>query len=74
MTAVTGASPVTFVSEDTEPGVQFQIPLVLLKVSGGIVDASDWTPPTALKTNDIKILASLLADLLARGVIAPASA
>jgi hypothetical protein len=74
MTAVTGASPVTFVSEDTEPGVQFQIPLALLKVTGGVVDASGWTPPAALHPNDTKILTSLLADLLARGVIAPASA
>ncbi len=74
MTAITGASPVTFISEDTEPGVQFQIPLALLTVTGGVVDASSWTPPAALKTNDTAILKSLLADLLARGVIAPASA
>lgn len=71
MTAVTGASPVTFISEDTEPGTQFQIPLALLTVSSGVVDASGWTPPEALKTNDTAILKSLLADLLARGVIAP---
>ena len=73
MTAVTGASPVTFISEDTEPGVQFQIPLVLLKVTDGVVDATGWTPPAALKTNDKAILKSLLADLLARGVIASVS-
>jgi hypothetical protein len=72
MTAITGASPVTFISEDTEPGVQFQIPLALLTVTGGVVDASGWKPPATLKTNDAAILTSLLADLLARGVIASA--
>jgi hypothetical protein len=72
MTAVTGASPVTFISEDTEPGVQLQIPLVLLKVTNGVVDSSGWTPPATLKTKDKAILKSLLADLLARGVIASA--
>jgi hypothetical protein len=73
MVAVTGAAPVTFISEDTEPGTQFQIPLALLKVTSGTVDASGWTPPASLKTSDKAILKSLLADLLARGVIAPAS-
>ena len=70
---VTGAAPVTFISEDTQPGKQFQIPLAVLKISNGTVDASGWSPPAALKTNDKAILKSLLADLLARGVIAPAS-
>ena len=73
MTAVTGASPVTFISEDTEPGVQFQIPLALLTVDKGVVDTSGWSPAAGLSTNDAKILGSLLADLLARGVIRPAA-
>jgi hypothetical protein len=74
MVAVLGAAPVTFISEDTEPGTQFQIPLGLLSISAGVVDASAWKPPAALKPNDVKVLKALLADLLARGVIAPPSA
>ena len=74
MVAVVGASPVTFISEDTEAGTQFQIPLALLTVSSGVVDASGWTPSASLKPNDTALLKTLLADLLARGVIAPAAA
>ena len=74
MTTVTGASPVTFISEDTSPGTQFQVPLTTLGIaSDGSVDSSGWTPPAKLKTNDKAILAAILADLLARGVIAPVS-
>ncbi len=73
MAAVSGASPVTFISEDTEPGTQFQVPLALLTVADGVVDASAWKPAATLKANDTAILERLLSDLLAQGVIAPAS-
>lgn len=71
---VTGASPVTFISEDTSPGSLLQVPLsVLAMKTDGTVDASGWKPPLTLKTNDKAILAAVLADLLARGVITPAA-
>ncbi|HEY4030704.1 MAG TPA: hypothetical protein VGM25_10195 [Caulobacteraceae bacterium] len=70
--AVTGASPITFVSEDS--GLQIQIPLALLTVANGVVDASTWTSLVTLSSNDTTILTNLLADLLARGVIAPVTA
>lgn len=71
-TTVLGASPVTFISEDTEPGTQFQIPLTALTVtSAGAVDAGAWTPPnvSALSANDAKVVAAVLTDLQARGVL-----
>lgn len=70
--AVIGASPVTFISEDTEPGVMLQVPLSVLTITSGAVDSSAWSPPTpgnTLKPNDTAILKSLLASLLARGLI-----
>ena len=44
--AVKGASPVTFISEDTQPGKQYQIPLPLLSfdATGTAIDASARTP------------------------------
>lgn len=69
MASVIGSSPVTFISEDTSPGVQFQAPLSALTITNGAVNSSNWKPKTALGANDAKILAALLQDLLARGVI-----
>ena len=72
--AVRGASPVSFISESTEVGAQFQIPLSLLQydTSTGAIDSSAWKPPKVLTGNDIALLPALLANLLALGVIAPA--
>jgi hypothetical protein len=72
--AVLGASPVNFISESTEAGAQFQIPLSLLQYdpSTGVIDSSGWTPPKALDANDKALLTTLLANLLAVGVVWPA--
>ena len=71
--AVIGASPVTFISEDTSPGKQFQVPLSLLtfNASTGQIDPpSKW--PAAnnlLKPNDGKVLQSLLDGLVSQGLL-----
>lgn len=74
--AVRGASPVTFISESTEAGVQFQIPLSVLQydTSTGAIDSSGWNPPKALTGSDIDMVTALLASLLSLGVITPVPA
>jgi hypothetical protein len=74
-TPVVGTAPVTFVTESAKgsPGVQYQCPLTALTINAkGEVDRSAWSAPTALKKEDLANLDTLLADLLARGVIGPA--
>ena len=62
--AVIGASPVTFVSEDTEPGTQYQVPLSLLSFnsSTGLIDPPSGWPEAnnPLKPNDVKVLQTVL--------------
>lgn len=74
---VLGASPVSFVSEDTggsDTGVQYQVPLAALTIdpTTGKVDPSAWTAPSGVTATDLTNLDAILADLLARGVIWPA--
>ncbi len=73
---VVGASPVTFISEDTGgsgAGVQYQVPLsALLIAANGTVDRSGWTHPAGVSATDLTNLDAILANLLARGVISPA--
>ena len=75
VTAVFGASPVSFVSEDTagsDIGVEYQVPLSALAITAtGTVDRTAWTAPSALTSTDLTNLDALLKDLLARGVIWP---
>ena len=74
-TPVFGASPVTFVSEDTSgagAGVQYQVPLSALSISTtGTVDRTAWTAPSGVSATDLTNLDGILKDLLARGVIWP---
>jgi hypothetical protein len=66
-TPVTGASPVTFISEDTQAGKQYQIPLSLLSFDAtGAIDASAWTPHGSLSAKDVALLKSLFASLVAQ--------
>jgi len=67
---VRGASPITFVSEDTAPGNLYQVPLSLLGVNAdGSLNYTNWKPAPALKANDAANLTGLLKDQLSRGVI-----
>jgi len=71
--AVTGASPVSFISEDTEPGKQYQVPLSLLSfnASTGQIDPPSAWPDASnpLKPNDGKVLQALLNSLVSRGLL-----
>jgi hypothetical protein len=70
--AVIGASPITFISEDTTSanlGVQFQVPLSVLTITSGKVDRSGWVPSITPSTADLAVLDYILASFLASGVI-----
>ena len=76
--AVIGASPVTFIGEDTagsNVGIQYQVPLSALQIKpDGTFDRSNWKPKAPPSAADLKILDVLLAGLLAQGVITAAPA
>lgn len=74
--SVTGASPVTFVSEDTakgNEGTQYQIPLPLISydpTSATPVTFTWATPPTGFDaTTDSKLAASLIEAMIAQGLL-----
>jgi hypothetical protein len=70
---VIGASPVTFISEDTEPGKQYQMPLSLLSFnsSTGLIDPPSGWPEAVnpLKPNDVKVLQTLLNSMASQGFL-----
>jgi hypothetical protein len=69
--AVIGASPVTFISETTSPGKQFQIPLFEITIAGGVAGAAAWITNVGITGNDATVLVpGLLASLLNQGLIA----
>jgi hypothetical protein len=71
--AVIGASPITFISEDTEPGKQYQVPLSILSFnsSTGLIDPpSGWPQANApLKQNDVKVLKTVLNGMVSQGFL-----
>lgn len=70
--AVIGASPVTFVSEDTagNHGKQYQVPLSLLTIgSTGTIDPSTWPEYAGLAAGDQTLLTNLLKSLVSRGLL-----
>ena len=74
--AVIGASPITFISEDTEPGKQYQVPLSLLSFNAsGLIDLpTNW--PAAnnpLKPNDAKLLKAVLTGMVGQRFLLPPS-
>jgi hypothetical protein len=72
--AVVGASPVTFVSESTQPGKQYWIPLSAITISNGVASASDWVSAVGLHDADSAndgVVAKLLASWVAQGLIVP---
>ena len=75
---VTGASPVSFISEDTtsgKAGKQYQIPLAQLTVTNGQPDATNWLTAvgfissTGPDTTDVTLIKNLLNSLTAQGFL-----
>lgn len=69
---VTGASPVSFLSENTSGNVgkQYQIPLPLLTVNAsGQPDATKWLASLGIGPPDATVVQSLVATLTATGVL-----
>ena len=72
---VTGASPVTFISEDTltlNAGKQYQIPLPLIRydpVSSSPADLSLWPAFNNLAAADQVLARTLIATLVNQGVL-----
>jgi hypothetical protein len=70
---VTGASPVTFVSENINGNVgkQYQIPLSLLGVTNGQPDPTAWLAAVGIGTGDVDyaVVTALVAGLAAQGVL-----
>jgi hypothetical protein len=71
--AVIGASPVTFISEDTATGnhgKQYQVPLSLLSIaSDGSVDHTKWTEFGSLAASDQTLVTNLLKHLVSQGLL-----
>jgi len=69
--AVVGASPVTFISESTNPGKQYQIPLWEITITSGVASAATWMTAVGLSgTDESTLVPTLLAGLLHQGLIA----
>ena len=68
--AVKGASPVTFISEHTQAGKQYQIPLSRLTFDDtGTIDSSDWQTDNGINGNDKDLLSKLLQSLASQGFL-----
>ena len=69
--AVIGASPVTFISESTQPGKQYQIPLTAITIeTTGIADCTAWISAVNVSGADQNaVIPTLLSGLLAQGLI-----
>jgi hypothetical protein len=68
---VTGASPVSYISENPSGNVgkQYQIPIALLTVTNGQPDASAWISALGIGDPDKTVVTSLIANLTALGVL-----
>jgi|HubBroStandDraft_5_1064220.scaffolds.fasta_scaffold927551_1 hypothetical protein len=75
--AVTGASPVIFISEDTltlNAGKQYQIPLPLILYDAAASPAADlslWPQFAKLAATDQALARTLIATLVNQGVLTP---
>jgi hypothetical protein len=72
-TPVIGASPVTFISEDSlgNHGKQYQVPLSLLTFDSatGKIDTSGWPAFNGLVGSDKTLIADILQSLASRGLL-----
>jgi hypothetical protein len=71
--SVTGASPVSFVSENISgnAGRQYQIPLPLIGVTNGQPDPTSWLAAAGFGATDpdTALVTTLIANLTAQGVL-----
>jgi hypothetical protein len=71
--AVIGASPVTFISENAQPGKQFQVPLSRLTIdpATGTIDPKQWLDDNNFTSNspDRSVLGNLLLSLVNQGFL-----
>ncbi len=67
---VLGASPVTFISESTAPGKEFQIPLSAITIASGVATCTAWMTAVGLSgTDENNLVPALLKALVAQGLI-----
>jgi hypothetical protein len=69
---VTGAAPVTFISEEvgTNAGKQYQIPLHALTVSSSNqIEAATWASNAGVTGVDLKLVNALIASLTQQGFL-----
>jgi hypothetical protein len=71
--SVTGASPVSFISENINgnAGRQYQIPLALIAVTNGQPDPTNWLAAVGFSATDpdTTLVTTLIANLTAQGVL-----
>jgi hypothetical protein len=71
--AVIGASPVTFISEDSQPGKQFQVPLSRLAIdpATGTIDPQQWLTDNGFVSGspDGTVLGNLLLSMVSQGYL-----
>jgi hypothetical protein len=76
--SVTGASPVTFISEDTltmHAGTQYQIPLPLIAydpTQSPSVILTAWPQSGLIAQSDLALAQTLIQNLINQGVLTPA--
>jgi hypothetical protein len=70
---VTGASPITFISENINGNVgkQYQIPLALLTVTNGQPDPTNWLSAAGFSSTDpdTTLIKNFIASLAAQGFL-----
>ena len=67
---VVGASPVTFISESTAPGKQYQIPLSAITIANGVATCAAWITAVGVTGHDqTDLIPALLKTLVAHGLI-----
>jgi hypothetical protein len=76
--SVNGASPVTFISEDTttqNAGTQYQIPLPLISYNtslsspAGPVDLSGWPQHATIASSDLLLAQAVVQNLINQGLL-----
>lgn len=78
--SVSGASPVTFISEDTQQGragEQYQIPLPFISydpTKSPAVSLTAWPQWTALATSDQPLALAFVQTLIHQGFLTPVNA
>jgi hypothetical protein len=67
---VVGASPVTFISETTAPGKQYQIPLSAITITNGVATCQPWITAVGVTGKDQSdLIPALFRSLVAHGLI-----